>query len=223
MNAIFIHDCVWIQGIPVSSWIKGASSIQFNRELLGVATLYKQNLKEEKDWVWHRRGDYFGAHPGMFRLSNGWLWGQPYGWVVELVHSASLVQGLTGSDSRCRPSTAHQAMLRLRPTEHNQKELQLEYTTMYWGALGRRRRRRRKKWLIWLAILHSSSLRQPELWIHLCTFLFQRRYLFSQYQRLNHKKKDHGPPWDCLPASFPLPPSLATASSGGVLFRAAVF
>ena len=29
--------------------------------------------------------------------------------------------------------TAHQAMLRLHPTQRNQKDLQLKYTTMYWG------------------------------------------------------------------------------------------
>ena len=38
--------------------------------------------------------------------------------------------------------TIHQAMLMQCPTWHNQKDLQLEYTTMYWGALGRRRRKK---------------------------------------------------------------------------------
>ena len=30
----------------------------------------------------------------------------------------------------------HQAMLRWCPTYHNQKDLQLEYTTRYWGVWG---------------------------------------------------------------------------------------
>ena len=30
------------------------------------------------------------------------------------------------------------------PHKHNQKDLQLEYPTMYWGALGRRRRKKKR-------------------------------------------------------------------------------
>ena len=44
--------------------------------------------------------------------------------------------------SGCRPSTAHQAMLRWRPTEHNQKDLRLEYMTMYWGAWGEKEKKK---------------------------------------------------------------------------------
>ena len=36
---------------------------------------------------------------------------------------------------------AHQAMLKRCPIQHNQKGLQVQYTTMYWGALGRGRER----------------------------------------------------------------------------------
>ena len=51
--------------------------------------------------------------------------------------STSPAQGFAGSDRGHGSSTvAHQAMLRQHPTQHSQKELQLEYTTMYWEALG---------------------------------------------------------------------------------------
>ena len=59
--------------------------------------------------------------------------------VVKFARSALAAQGLTSLDPGHGPSTAHQAMLRRRPTQHNQKDLQLEYTTMYLGALGRRK------------------------------------------------------------------------------------
>ena len=51
-------------------------------------------------------------------------------------------RAFTSSDPGHRHGTAHQAVLRWRPA---QKDLQLEYTTMYWGALGKRRRRKEKK------------------------------------------------------------------------------
>ena len=47
-----------------------------------------------------------------------------------------------GWEPGCRHGTTHQAMLRLRPTWFNWKDLQLEYTTRYWGPLGRRGRKR---------------------------------------------------------------------------------
>ena len=37
---------------------------------------------------------------------------------------------------------AYWAMLRQCSTQHNQKVLQLEYITMYWGALGRGRKKK---------------------------------------------------------------------------------
>ena len=54
------------------------------------------------------------------------------------LHGLLLVaQGFTGSDSGCGPSPAHQAMLRQHPTQHNQKDLQLENiqlcTVGLWG------------------------------------------------------------------------------------------
>ena len=62
--------------------------------------------------------------------------------MVKFVRSTLAAQGFTGSDPGRGSSTAHQAMLRQRPTQH-QKDLQLEYTTMYWGALGRKEEKRR--------------------------------------------------------------------------------
>ena len=41
------------------------------------------------------------------------------------MHSALAAQGFTGLDLEPRPSTPHQAMLRQRPTWHNQKHIQL--------------------------------------------------------------------------------------------------
>ena len=66
-------------------------------------------------------------------------------WVLKLVCSALAAQGFAGLDPGHGPSTAHQAMLRQRPRCHNQKDLQLEYTTMYWGALRRRKNKIFKK------------------------------------------------------------------------------
>ena len=57
--------------------------------------------------------------------------------------SALVAQGFPSLNPGHRHGTAYQAMLRQHPTWHNQKDLQLEYTAMYWGALGRRRRKRR--------------------------------------------------------------------------------
>ena len=59
--------------------------------------------------------------------------------MVKFVRSAAAAQGFTGSDPGCGHGTAHQA------TCHNQKELQLGYTTMCWGTLGRRRRKKKKR------------------------------------------------------------------------------
>ena len=38
-----------------------------------------------------------------------------------------------GSDPGCTHGTSHGAMLRQCPTMQSQKDLQLEYTTLYWG------------------------------------------------------------------------------------------
>ena len=69
--------------------------------------------------------------------------GQPNGRVVKFMHSIWAVQGFTSLDPGQGHGTTHQAMLRQCPTQCNQKDLQLEHTTMHWGAL--RRRRIRKK------------------------------------------------------------------------------
>ena len=58
--------------------------------------------------------------------------------MVKFVRSALTAQGFVGLDPGRRHGTAHQAMQRRHPTCHNQKDMQLGYTTMYWGALGRR-------------------------------------------------------------------------------------
>ena len=55
------------------------------------------------------------------------------------LRSASVAQVFTSLDPGRRPSTAHQAMQRQHPTQQNQKDLQLEYTTMSWGAFGERK------------------------------------------------------------------------------------
>ena len=68
-------------------------------------------------------------------------WGQAHGRVVKFVCSTLVAQGFTCSEPGRGRGTTHQAMLRLCPTCHNQKDLQLEYITMYWGALGKRRKK----------------------------------------------------------------------------------
>ena len=70
---------------------------------------------------------------------------QPCGQVVKFACSASAAQGFTGSDPEHRPGTTHQALLKQRPTQHSQQHSQLEYTSVYWGTLGRRRREGKKK------------------------------------------------------------------------------
>ena len=62
--------------------------------------------------------------------------------MVKFTGSTSAAHGFTGSDPGQGHGTAHQAMLRQCPTQHNQKDLQLEYTTMYWGALQSKSRKK---------------------------------------------------------------------------------
>ena len=64
--------------------------------------------------------------------------------VVMFACSILSAQGFTGLDPGRGHGTAPGAMLRRRPTQQNQKDLQLEYTAMYWVALRRRRRRKKK-------------------------------------------------------------------------------
>ena len=63
--------------------------------------------------------------------------------VVNITCSTLAAQGFTGSDPGCGPSTFHQAMLRWRPTKQNLKDLQQEYTSMYWGLWAEEKRRGR--------------------------------------------------------------------------------
>ena len=72
------------------------------------------------------------------------LRGQPRGRVVKFAPSTWAAQGFAGLDPGSRRSTAHQPTLRRRPTCHNQRHSQSEYTTMFWGAVGRRRRNKRR-------------------------------------------------------------------------------
>ena len=60
--------------------------------------------------------------------------------MVKFARLASAPQGFAGSDPGHKHGPAHQAMLRRGTTLHNQRLLQLEYTTMYWGAFERRRK-----------------------------------------------------------------------------------
>ena len=62
----------------------------------------------------------------------------------EMLKRTYEAQGFAGLDPRHGHDIAHQAMLRRCPTQHNKKDLQIEYTTMYSGALGRRRGKRKK-------------------------------------------------------------------------------
>ena len=48
----------------------------------------------------------------------------------------SAAWGFTHSDPGLGHGTAHQTTLRWRPTCHNQRHSQVEYTTMYWGLWG---------------------------------------------------------------------------------------
>ena len=87
-------------------------------------------------------------HNVLYKNSNR---GQPRGRVVKFRRSTSVAQGFTSLDPGRRHGTAHQAMLRWRPTCHNQKDLQLEYTTVYLGALGRRGEKKEEDWQQMLA------------------------------------------------------------------------
>ena len=78
---------------------------------------------------------------------------------VKFMRSASAAQGFTGSDPGPGHGTARQATLRRRPTQQNQKDPQLEYTTMYWGALGRRKKKE-EAWQQMLAQGQSLILKQ---------------------------------------------------------------
>ena len=69
--------------------------------------------------------------------------GPAHGQEVKFVPSALVAQSFAGLDPGHGPSTTHQAMLRRRPTQHSQKDLQLEYTAMCWGGFGEKKKKRR--------------------------------------------------------------------------------
>ena len=56
-----------------------------------------------------------------------------------------VAQGFTSSDPGHGHGTAHQAMLRWRPTWHNQRRSQLEYTIMYLGGFREKKKKKKKK------------------------------------------------------------------------------
>ena len=66
--------------------------------------------------------------------------GQPHGQVVKFARSTSVAQGFAGSDPGRRHGTTHQATLRRRPTLHNQKHSQLEYTNNVMGDFGEKKK-----------------------------------------------------------------------------------
>ena len=68
--------------------------------------------------------------------------GRPCGRVVKFAHTTSVAWDFTGSDPGHGHGTTRHAMLRWRPTCHNQRHSESEYTTMQWGPLGRRRRKK---------------------------------------------------------------------------------
>ena len=79
------------------------------------------------------------------KIQKGTRRGRPRGQVVKFAHSASAAQGFACSDPGRGCGTVQQAMLRWCPIRHNQKHSQLECTTMYWGALERRKKKRNKE------------------------------------------------------------------------------
>ena len=68
--------------------------------------------------------------------------GPACGRVVKFSRSALVTQGFASFGSWAWIWHQYQVMLRWHPTRHNYKDSQLEYTTRYWGALGRRRRKK---------------------------------------------------------------------------------
>ena len=75
--------------------------------------------------------------------------------------SDSAAQGFAGSDPGRGHGTAHQATLRRRPTYLNWKDLQLEYTAVYWGASGEEEEEGKKDWQQMLA--QVSNLKKNQI------------------------------------------------------------
>ena len=72
---------------------------------------------------------------------------------LKFARSAWAVPGFTSLAPGLGDGTPHQAMLMQRPTCHNQRHSQLEYTAVYQGALGRRRKKKKRR----LATVVSSG------------------------------------------------------------------
>ena len=81
---------------------------------------------------------------GMLAIHELVHWGWLCGRVVKFASYTLAAQGLAGLDPGPGHGTARQPMLRLHPTEHNQRHSQVEYTTTYQGALGRRRKKNKR-------------------------------------------------------------------------------
>ena len=62
--------------------------------------------------------------------------------MVKFARSASAAQGFAGLDPGRGHGTAHQATLRQHPICHNQKNPQLDCTTMYWGGFGGKKKKK---------------------------------------------------------------------------------
>ena len=73
---------------------------------------------------------------------NTQAWGRLRGQAVKFECSATAAQG---SHPGRGHGTACQAMLRRCPTAHNQKDLQLRYTTMYGGGWEDKAKQKKKK------------------------------------------------------------------------------
>ena len=89
------------------------------------------------------------------------LQGWPCGRVVKFMHSASAAWSFASSDPGPRPSTAHQAMLGQQLLWQNQRDLQLEYTTMYQG-FGEKKGKKKKGKLHYWVELHSHQRHQQQ-------------------------------------------------------------
>ena len=78
---------------------------------------------------------------GIKNSFGGW----PRGRVVKFAHSALVAQGFTGLDPWCGHGIPHQAMLRRRPRQYNQRLSQVESTTVYWEGSGEKKKKK-KDW-----------------------------------------------------------------------------
>ena len=117
--------------------------------MLSTATLktsrqWSSSCKMRQEFIstWDKRGSFSDIETfGKIELSGCFTGGRPRGQVVNFAGSTSATQGFAGSDPGCGLSAAHLAMLRQHPTQHNQKDRQLEYTTTDSGLWGEEKKR----------------------------------------------------------------------------------